>query len=332
MDRTLITTSYSTCFSPLPIPSAFNHPSPTLSSATLSALRRKPSLSSNTLSLKTPPIKQPSSSTTKQPPKNALTLDFCLSCPNLRSRRVSTILPAGPPPEKPHHDDLSPPGPFPSPISGKGQLSGIPTPISDPLRKGLRVLPKRNKHKSRRRHATLAMLLLRVPGCITNIDNPIVATEALDFASSNGSKITACTSSEYSSDLCNVSFRSAAAKRCLRCRTVYSDLELDKSPSACAFPWPRHWGEWVVFVVARRIRGLTAIGATALGVIVYKWNDEGQSSRTPAPATGRDGGAVGALSMMNDALLCRRGWHVSYDDGFTCVLALSFVSSQQWCP
>ncbi|KAG6593308.1 uncharacterized protein LOC111460822 [Cucurbita moschata] len=134
---------------------------------------------------------------------------------------------------------------------------------------------------------------------------------SLGFPSSNGSKITACTSSN-TPPIGNVSFRSAAAKRCLRCRTVYSDL--DNSPSACAFHG-HVTGESGLFSLSPPHQGIDGEWSDGSGVIVYKWNEKGNRPNTGAGNWKRRWSCCSEYD--EDAPPCRRGWHVSYDDGFT---------------
>ncbi|XP_052171304.1 uncharacterized protein LOC127787349 [Diospyros lotus] len=103
-----------------------------------------------------------------------------------------------------------------------------------------------------------------------------------------------------------------AQKRCLRCNTSYQDK--DNSPIACSFHG-HTTGEKGLFALAPPHQGIDGEWSDQSGVIVYKWNDK--SNR---PNTGRSNWKKRwscCQEYNENAPPCRRGWHVSYDDGFT---------------
>ncbi|KGN45139.1 uncharacterized protein LOC101205320 [Cucumis sativus] len=128
----------------------------------------------------------------------------------------------------------------------------------------------------------------------------------------NGSKIVACSNS-INPPINSTSFQSSSvAKRCLRCHTVYSDV--DNSPSACVFHG-HITGERGLFALSPPHQGIDGEWSDGSGVIVYKWNDK---SNRPNSGTGNWKRRWSCCSEYDErAPPCRRGWHVSYDDGFT---------------
>uniref|UniRef100_A0A0E0ETF0 Uncharacterized protein n=1 Tax=Oryza meridionalis TaxID=40149 RepID=A0A0E0ETF0_9ORYZ len=101
-------------------------------------------------------------------------------------------------------------------------------------------------------------------------------------------------------------------KRCLRCGSMY--LDEDNSPTACAFHG-HVTGEKGLFSLSPPHQGIDGEWSDKSGVIVYRWNDKGSR-----PNTGRaNWKARWSCCQERDeaAPPCRRGRHVSYDDGFT---------------
>nr|GMC84508.1 uncharacterized protein LOC109153640 [Ipomoea batatas] len=125
-----------------------------------------------------------------------------------------------------------------------------------------------------------------------------------------------------------------AQKRCLRCNTVFDDK--NNSPIACSFhghttvnllfllkalilqavnKFLRFAGENGLFSFAPPHQGIDGEWTDRSGVIVYKWNEKDNR-----PNTGRDNWKKRwscCAEYDESAPPCRRGWHVSYDDGFT---------------
>lgn len=103
-----------------------------------------------------------------------------------------------------------------------------------------------------------------------------------------------------------------AKKRCLRCKTLYSDA--DNSPTSCSFHG-HATGEKGLFALAPPHQGIDGDWTDGSGVIVYKWNNENNR-----PNTGRANWKKRwscCQEYDENAPPCIRGWHVSYDDGFT---------------
>ncbi|XP_051184124.1 uncharacterized protein [Lolium perenne] len=101
-------------------------------------------------------------------------------------------------------------------------------------------------------------------------------------------------------------------KRCLRCGALY--LDEDNSPTACAFHG-HITGEKGLFSLSPPHQGIDGEWSDKSGVIVYRWNDRGNR-----PNTGRanwKGRWSCCQERDEEAPPCRRGRHVSYDDGFT---------------
>ncbi|OWM77198.1 hypothetical protein CDL15_Pgr028835 [Punica granatum] len=101
-------------------------------------------------------------------------------------------------------------------------------------------------------------------------------------------------------------------KRCLRCNTLYIDHE--NSPTACSFHG-HTTGEKGLFALAPPHQGIDGEWSDRSGVIVYRWNDENNR-----PNTGRANWKKRWSCCQEhdeDAPPCQKGWHVSYDDGFT---------------
>ncbi|PPS15636.1 hypothetical protein GOBAR_AA04941 [Gossypium barbadense] len=101
-------------------------------------------------------------------------------------------------------------------------------------------------------------------------------------------------------------------RRCLRCKTLYSDA--DNSPTSCSFHG-HATGEKGLFALAPPHQGIDGDWTDGSGVIVYKWNNENNR-----PNTGRANWKKRwscCQEYDENAPPCIRGWHVSYDDGFT---------------
>ncbi|KAK4414449.1 hypothetical protein Salat_2857900 [Sesamum alatum] len=104
----------------------------------------------------------------------------------------------------------------------------------------------------------------------------------------------------------------SAQKTCLRCNTIYEDR--DNSPTACAFHG-HATGEKGLFAFAPPHQGIDGEWSDGSGVIVYKWNEKDNR-----PNTGRANWKKRwscCAEYDENAPPCQRGWHVSYDDGFT---------------
>lgn len=74
-------------------------------------------------------------------------------------------------------------------------------------------------------------------------------------------------------------------------------------------------GEKGLFSLSPPHQGIDGEWSDKSGVIVYRWNDQGSR-----PNTGRDNWKKRWSCCQErevDAPPCQRGWHVSYDDGFT---------------
>ncbi|KAG6501758.1 uncharacterized protein LOC121998225 [Zingiber officinale] len=101
-------------------------------------------------------------------------------------------------------------------------------------------------------------------------------------------------------------------KRCLRCGELYHDN--NNSPTACSFHG-HTTGERGLLSMAPPHQGIDGEWSDRSGVIVYRWNDKGER-----PNTGRANWKkrwTCCAEYGEDAPPCRRGRHVSYDDGFT---------------
>ncbi|MED6168799.1 hypothetical protein PIB30_014922 [Stylosanthes scabra] len=101
-------------------------------------------------------------------------------------------------------------------------------------------------------------------------------------------------------------------KRCLRCHTLYSDH--DNSPISCSFHGHIN-GEKGLFSLAPPHQGIDGEWSDKSGVIVYKWND-----KNDRPNTGRANWRKRwscCAEYDENAPPCRKGCHVSYDDGET---------------
>ncbi|XP_043690763.1 uncharacterized protein LOC122641556 [Telopea speciosissima] len=101
-------------------------------------------------------------------------------------------------------------------------------------------------------------------------------------------------------------------KRCLRCNTLHQDK--DNSPLACSFHGHIN-GEKGLFSLAPPHQGIDGEWSDRSGVIVYKWNDKGNRPNTGSANWKKRWSCCSEYD--ENAAPCRRGWHVSYDDGFT---------------
>ncbi|KAK7283876.1 hypothetical protein RIF29_13624 [Crotalaria pallida] len=113
---------------------------------------------------------------------------------------------------------------------------------------------------------------------------------------------------------CSQSLRKAiqTKKLCLRCNTLYSDQ--DNSPNSCSFHGHAN-GDKGLLSLAPPHQGIDGEWSDESGVIVYKWNEKNNR-----PNTGRANWKKRwscCAEYDENAPPCRRGWHVSYDDGFT---------------
>lgn len=104
----------------------------------------------------------------------------------------------------------------------------------------------------------------------------------------------------------------SAQKRCLRCNTLYEDR--DNSPTACSFHGHVN-GEKGLFAFAPPHQGIDGEWSDKSGVIVYKWNEKDNRHNT-GQSNWKKRWSCCAENDEN-APPCRRGRHVSYDDGFT---------------
>nr|ACG27275.1 hypothetical protein [Zea mays] len=101
-------------------------------------------------------------------------------------------------------------------------------------------------------------------------------------------------------------------KRCLRCGGSYRDEE--NHPTACAFHG-HVTGEKGLFSLSPPHQGIDGEWSDKSGVIVYRWNDEGSRPNTGRANWKRRWSCC--QEREEDAPPCQRGWHVSYDDGYT---------------
>ncbi|KAG5238492.1 hypothetical protein OIU76_014962 [Salix suchowensis] len=101
-------------------------------------------------------------------------------------------------------------------------------------------------------------------------------------------------------------------KRCLRCNTLY--LDRDNSPNACSFHG-HTTGEKGLYALAPPHQGIDGEWSDRSGVIVYKWNDKNNRPNTGSVNWKKRWSCCAEYD--ENAPPCRRGWHVSYDDGFT---------------
>ncbi|KAJ9174475.1 hypothetical protein P3X46_013113 [Hevea brasiliensis] len=101
-------------------------------------------------------------------------------------------------------------------------------------------------------------------------------------------------------------------KRCLRCESLY--LDKDNSPTVCYFHGDTT-GEKGLFSLAPPHQGIDGEWSDRSGVIVYKWNEKSNRPNTGSANWKKRWSCCAEYD--ENAPPCRRGWHVSYDDGFT---------------
>uniref|UniRef100_A0A6V7QW22 Uncharacterized protein n=1 Tax=Ananas comosus var. bracteatus TaxID=296719 RepID=A0A6V7QW22_ANACO len=104
----------------------------------------------------------------------------------------------------------------------------------------------------------------------------------------------------------------SAPKRCLRCGTLYWDK--DNSPTACSFHG-HTTGERGLFSLAPPHQGIDGEWSDRSGIIVYRWNEKGSRPNTGSANWKKRWSCCAEYD--ENAPPCRRGRHVSYDDGFT---------------
>ncbi|KAL3537399.1 hypothetical protein ACH5RR_000765 [Cinchona calisaya] len=101
-------------------------------------------------------------------------------------------------------------------------------------------------------------------------------------------------------------------KWCLRCNTVYQDK--DNSPTACSFHG-HTTGEKGLFAFAPPHQGIDGEWSDKSGVIVYRWNEKDNRPSTGISNWKKRWSCCAEYDEI--APPCQKGWHVSYDDGFT---------------
>ncbi|CAL9127506.1 hypothetical protein MUK42_12578 [Musa troglodytarum] len=101
-------------------------------------------------------------------------------------------------------------------------------------------------------------------------------------------------------------------KRCLRCGELYQDS--DNSPTACSFHG-HTTGEKGLFSLAPPHQGIDGEWSDRSGVIVYRWNAKENRPNTGSGNWKKRWSCCAEYD--ENAPPCRRGRHVSYDDGFT---------------
>ncbi|XP_058073563.1 uncharacterized protein LOC131222497 isoform X2 [Magnolia sinica] len=105
---------------------------------------------------------------------------------------------------------------------------------------------------------------------------------------------------------------SSNLKKCLRCNTLYQDK--DNSPTSCFFHGHKT-GERGLFALAPPHQGIDGEWSDRSGVIVYRWNEKGNRPNTGIANWKKRWSCCAEYN--ENALPCRRGRHVCYDDGFT---------------
>ncbi|KAA8520253.1 hypothetical protein F0562_014509 [Nyssa sinensis] len=106
-----------------------------------------------------------------------------------------------------------------------------------------------------------------------------------------------------------------AAKRCLRCNTLYQDK--DNSPTACSFHG-HTTGEKGLLALAPPHQGIDGEWSDRSGVIVYKWNEKIIDQTLEVPTGKRDGAVV--LSMVKTP-------HLVEEDGMSRMMMASLYIS-----
>ncbi|CAA7407950.1 unnamed protein product [Spirodela intermedia] len=101
-------------------------------------------------------------------------------------------------------------------------------------------------------------------------------------------------------------------KRCLRCNSLYHEDE--NSPTSCSFHG-HVTGEKGLFALAPPHQGIDGEWTDGSGVIVYRWNEKGNRPNTGSANWKKRWTCCSEYD--DHAPPCRRGCHVSYDDGFT---------------
>lgn len=74
-------------------------------------------------------------------------------------------------------------------------------------------------------------------------------------------------------------------------------------------------GDKGLFSFAPPHQGIDGEWSDGSGVIVYKWNEKGNRPNTGRSSWKKRWSCCGEYD--ENAPPCRKGWHVSYDDGFT---------------
>ncbi|XP_030515341.1 uncharacterized protein LOC115729045 [Rhodamnia argentea] len=106
--------------------------------------------------------------------------------------------------------------------------------------------------------------------------------------------------------------RNQPQKRCLRCNNFYVDAH--NSTTACSFHG-HTTGEKGLFALAPPHQGVDGEWSDLSGVIVYRWNEKSDRPNTGRANWKRRWSCCAEYD--ENAPPCRRGQHVSYDDGFT---------------
>lgn len=105
---------------------------------------------------------------------------------------------------------------------------------------------------------------------------------------------------------------SLTKKRCLRCGGLFSDEE--NGPKACSYHG-HMTGDRGLFAIAPPHQGIDGEWTDESGIIVYKWKDREQRRNTGQKNWKSRWTCCGEYE--EDAPPCKKGRHVSYDDGAT---------------